>query len=108
MPEYFLISWYNAHLNTTLYGRVNKIQIFAQYQRKLGNASTNIGNTIVLMLIICCLFDLDDVVIGFFSEDDLLFVGKKKFIDRNRECADLFNFESKFFKYEYCYFSSKL
>nr|QVG74697.1 hypothetical protein 1 [ssRNA positive-strand virus sp.] len=107
VPKHILKLWYNAHLNTTLYDRINKLKFFVQYQRKSGNASTYLGNTLVLMVIIACLFNMDDIVLGLFSGDDSLLLSKRSFYDRNRECASLFNLESKFFKYKYSYFCSK-
>ncbi|APG77682.1 hypothetical protein [Hubei virga-like virus 12] len=107
VPIYLLKQWYNAHLNTTLYDRINKLKFFVQYQRKSGNASTYLGNTIVLMVVIASLFNMDDVELGLFSGDDSLLLSKTKIADRNHECANLFNLESKFFNYKYSYFCSK-
>lgn len=107
VPEHFLILWYNAHKYTTLNDRVNKLRYFVKYQRKSGDASTYLGNTIVLMIVLACLFDMKDMELGLFSGDDSLLLSKKPFPDRNFECANLFNLESKFFKYKYSYFCSK-
>ena len=107
VPMHILKIWYNAHLNTTLFDRVNKLKFFVQYQRKSGNASTYLGNTLVLMMVIASLFDMKDVTMGLFYGDDSLLVSTKEFCDRNYECANLFNLESKFFKYKHSYFCSK-
>lgn len=107
IPEQLLLDWYKAHQHTTLYDRVNKLKFFVDYQRKSGNASTYLGNTIVLMVVLSCLFNLDDAVLAMFSGDDSLIISKNQLYDRNSECADLFNLESKFFRYKNSYFCSK-
>lgn len=107
LPEELLMRWYEAHQNTTLYDRVNKLKFFVKYQRKSGNASTYLGNTVVLMVVLATLFDLKDALLVMFSGDDSLILHREPLLDRNEECANLFNLESKFFRYRYPYFCSK-
>lgn len=86
--------WANAHTVTVLNDRSNQVRLKVMYQRKSGDASTFIKNTTYAMGVIAVLFDLK----GSFVLDR----------DRNRECASLFNLESKFFRsYRFPYFCSK-
>lgn len=108
VDEELIELWRNAHELTTLLDRSNGVKCKVIYQRKSGDASTYLGNTIFLMAVIACLFDLSRVAMGLFSGDDSLIVGEGIDIDRNKECALLFNLESKFFRnYNYMYFCSK-
>lgn len=86
--------WENAHTVTVLNDRGNKVRLKVMYQRKSGDASTFIMNTTYAMGVTAVLFDLKD---NFVIDRD-----------RNRECASLFNLESKFFRsYRFPYFCSK-
>lgn len=107
IDEEALELWKYAHEHTVLYDKTNKMKFNIDYQRKSGNASTYIGNTIVLMGVISTLFNMLLIKYGFFSGDDSLLIGGVKGINRNDECAKLFNLESKFLRYRYSYFCSK-
>lgn len=101
VDEELISLWRNAYEITTLVDRANGVKCRVTYQRKSGDASTYLGNTIFLMAIIACLFDLSGVTISLFSGDDSLIVGEGINFDRNEECALLFNLESKFYRYYY-------
>ena len=87
--------WRNSHQETYLIERANSVKLRVNYQRKSGDASTFIGNTLFGMAVICLCLDLS------LSKFDIMH-------DRNEICAMLFNLESKFFRsYKYPYFCSK-
>nr|QRW42083.1 MAG: RNA-dependent RNA polymerase [Culex pipiens-associated Tunisia virus] len=105
IPDELILKWREAHEFTTLKDRKNGVKAFVEYQRKSGDASTFFGNTVVLMVVLCTIFDLSDSF-GVFSGDDSI-LWMKDIIDRNDLCANIFNLESKFYKFENSYFCSK-
>lgn len=107
VPDFILKKWYLAHRNTVLIDRTNDIKFFIDFQRKSGNATTYLGNTIVLMLVLCTLFDLEKADMVVVSGDDSLIISDKPFPDRSTQCARIFNLESKFLRFKSSYFCSK-
>nr|AVK59469.1 replicase protein [Hubei virga-like virus 11] len=105
LPDIFIKYWRRAHEYTTIKDRLHGVKADLLYQRKSGDASTFFGNTIVLMVVLCVLFDLTDAYGVFSGDDSVLWMRDVK--DRNDLCANIFNLESKFFKYNYSYFCSK-
>lgn len=77
VTEEHLQQWRVAHEFTVLYDQVNRLKFDIEFQRKSGNASTYIGNTLVLMGVVATLFDLGRVKYeyGMFSGDDSLLIG---------------------------------
>lgn len=100
-------AWMDAHKETRLKDYAHRVTAFVDYQRKSGDASTYFGNTVVLMGIISTLYDITGCTMGLFSGDDSLLVGGDIHDDRNFMCANVFNLESKMFKYRDSYFCSK-
>nr|UTQ79656.1 replicase protein [Myzus persicae nege-like virus 1] len=100
-------AWMAAHKETRLKDYAHRVTAYVDYQRKSGDASTYFGNTVVLMGIISTLYDITGCTMGLFSGDDSLLVGGDIHEDRNFMCANLFNLESKMFKYRDSYFCSK-
>lgn len=78
------------------------------YQRKSGDASTFLGNTLFLMAVICDRIPVRDLQLALFSGDDSLLYGDRmdKYKD-TQHFALRFNLEVKFFSYEHSYFCSK-
>lgn len=83
--------WRNAHTRCVLTDRGNGVQMTVMYQRKSGDASTYLGNTMLLMAVIATLFDLSKCDFALFSGDDLIIVGGDIDHDRNELCALMFN-----------------
>ncbi|QKN22697.1 replicase [Erysiphe necator associated virga-like virus 1] len=108
VPDYLTELWYEAHHNSILVDRDNGLQVKLVYQRKSGDASTFLGNTMFLMAVLSMLFDMSACDFAAFSGDDSLLIGDGVMYDRNFLCANLFNLESKFFRnFQYKYFCSK-
>nr|AQM55436.1 hypothetical protein 1 [San Bernardo virus]AQM55439.1 hypothetical protein 1 [San Bernardo virus] len=100
--------WYNAHILTEVYDRNTKLKALIPYQRKSGDASTFIGNTLFLMAVISDLIPISQMDLALFSGDDSLIygLGLKKY--KNAQHFGLkFNLEIKFFEFEHSYFCSK-
>nr|QVG74709.1 RNA-dependent RNA polymerase [ssRNA positive-strand virus sp.] len=108
VSEYFVTLWYNAHILTEVYDRCSALKAFIAYQRKSGDASTFIGNTLFLIAVICDLVPLDQLLMGLFSGDDSLLIGYNlsKYKD-TQHFALKFNLEIKFLNFHYSYFCSK-
>lgn len=107
VPVDILNKWYHAHRNTTIVDRLNDIKCEIDFQRKSGNATTYIGNTLVLMLVLASLFDLTKAEMVLVSGDDSLIISKFPIPERSNECATIFNLESKFLRFKSTYFCSK-
>lgn len=97
----------HAHRNTTIVDRLNDIKWEIDLQRKSGNATTYIGNTLVLMLVLASLFDLTKAEMVLVSGDDSLIIAHHPIPERSNECATIFNLESKFLRFKSTYFCSK-
>nr|QVG74712.1 RNA-dependent RNA polymerase [ssRNA positive-strand virus sp.] len=100
--------WYNAHILTEVYDRCSRLKAFIAYQRKSGDASTFVGNTLFLMAVICDLIPVSLLVMALFSGDDSLLIGMnlRRYHDV-QHFALKFNLEIKFLNFHYSYFCSK-
>lgn len=108
VSEYWIRLWYNAHVLTRVYDKRTKLSMLIPYQRKSGDASTFIGNTVFLMAVICDLIPLEKMYFACFSGDDSLILGHGLEKYKNATHFALkFNLEVKFFTYDYFYFCSK-
>lgn len=105
-PEELLHLWFVAHDTTVLHDYTEQVTAFILYQRKSGDASTFFGNTVCLMGVISVLFSMSQIILAYFGGDDSGMFAKS-FNDMNTLCANLFNLESKFFRYTCPYFCSK-
>ncbi|AYL60135.1 putative RNA-dependent RNA polymerase [Ying Kou virus] len=100
--------WFNAHVLTEIYDKTTKLKALIPYQRKSGDASTFIGNTLFLMAVVCHLIPVSKLELAVFSGDDSLLYGygMKRYQD-SQHFGLTFNLEIKFFEFEYSYFCSK-
>lgn len=105
----FVDAWLGSHTRTTLLDRSNKVSCQVSYQRKSGDASTFIMNTVFLMAVMSSLLPVEDAKLACFGGDDSLIVGDDGFnVNLSSITAELFNLESKYFRhYAYPYFCSK-
>nr|QWC36482.1 ORF1 [Bemisia tabaci nege-like virus 1] len=96
VEDRFVELWRNAHECTRLRCRQTGMKTNIDFQRKSGDASTFLGNTMFLMGVICTLYDLTDLNLTQLR------------IPNNYEKFSLiYNLDVKFFHYEYPYFCSK-
>ncbi|QOJ43133.1 ORF1 [Nelorpivirus dungfly] len=108
VPGYFITLWYYCHILTYVYDKNSKLKALIPYQRKSGDASTFIGNTLFLMAVIADLIPLSLMHLVLFSGDDSLIYGfgLKKYKD-TQHFGLKFNLEIKFFDFMISYFCSK-
>nr|UZH43566.1 hypothetical protein 1 [Brejeira virus] len=100
--------WFNAHVLTEVYDKTTKMRALIPYQRKSGDASTFIGNTLFLMAVVCDLVPVSELELALFSGDDSLLYGHNMDMYRDSQHFGLkFNLEIKFFSFEMSYFCSK-
>nr|QPN36937.1 RNA-dependent RNA polymerase [Ohio negev-like virus 2] len=76
VPEEFVQLWFNMHFRTRLVDRANGVSTRVAYQRKSGDASTFIGNTLFLMAVVARELDHFPIKVGLFAGDDSLIVLK--------------------------------
>ncbi|APG77795.1 RdRp [Wuhan house centipede virus 1] len=96
MPQYFVELWRNAHMLTKIMDRSSGLSCLIPFQRKSGDASTFILNTVFLMGVIS-----HEIPIGSL---DIIDLNNYRSID---VFALLFNLEVKMFSYNFPYFCSK-
>nr|QVG74700.1 hypothetical protein 1 [ssRNA positive-strand virus sp.] len=108
VPSFIVDLWYNAHILTEVYDRCSRLKAFIAYQRKSGDASTFVGNTLFLMAVICDLIPVSQLTMALFSGDDSLLIGYGLRKYHNvQHFALKFNLEIKFLNFKYSYFCSK-
>lgn len=108
VDQYFIDLWFNAHVLSMIYDKTSKLKCLIPYQRKSGDASTFIGNTLFLMAVICDIIPVSLLKLALFSGDDSLLYGYSLSKYKNTQHFGLkFNLEIKFFNYSYSYFCSK-
>nr|AQM55304.1 hypothetical protein 1 [Cordoba virus] len=108
VEEYYVNLWYNAHILSVVYDKDTKIKALVSYQRKSGDASTFIGNTLFLMAVTADLIDYRYIDFAAFSGDDSYIIGNGLDQYKNTQHFALkFNLEVKFYTFRYGYFCSR-
>lgn len=108
VADEFVKLWYGAHLITRLRDRATSLSTTVALQRKSGDASTFLGNTMFLMAVLAISYDMRSVDLALFAGDDSLLIGRAL-----RESTDslrmsmLFGLECKALFANYSYFCSK-
>jgi 23S rRNA U2552 (ribose-2'-O)-methylase RlmE/FtsJ len=95
VPSYWVRLWYNAHVLSTIYSRNHDLKFLVMYQRKSGDASTFLGNTVYLMATLASVYDMR---LGVAQPTDAL------------ACNTLFKdfgLEAKLLRYKIPYFCSR-
>nr|WNV36291.1 polyprotein [Rubber tree latent virus 1] len=79
------------------------------FQRRTGDAATFLGNTLVVMGVLACVFNMQETHAGAFAGDDSILFSTEDIysIDKSFIASQLFNLESKFFTFKSVYFCSK-
>lgn len=111
VPEWLTDICYNAHYETFLDDEINGVSVRVRYQRKSGDASTFLFNTLYLLAVLFAVYDVDDVIIMLLEGDDSLILmndSVKTYSDASKRISDLFNLECKLLtSYVHGYFCSK-
>eukprot|EP00919_Chromeraceae_sp_WS-2016_P060256 GHVR01143083.1.p1 GENE.GHVR01143083.1~~GHVR01143083.1.p1 ORF type:complete len:151 (-),score=4.01 GHVR01143083.1:607-1059(-) len=72
LPKALAKSWFECHCTTTLTVPDMGIRVKTKFQRKSGDVSTFIGNTITSMACLAFVYDLKKAICGIFAGDDSL------------------------------------
>ncbi|APT35499.1 ORF2 [Nesidiocoris tenuis virus] len=100
--------WLRVHEDTILIDRGLGIMFRVRWHRKSGDASTFLGNSLVLLMVLCSTYDLTKAVMVVFPGDDFYIIGPYSLaIDRSAYLAYNYNFESEDLDYKYIYFCPK-
>nr|WRO44519.1 helicase-RNA polymerase [Tea plant necrotic ring blotch virus] len=100
--------WFMAHACCKAVNPATGLMIKTVFQRKSGDASTYIGNTIILLLSILDVVPIKDIALLLCSGDDSLLWTSKSVKSINFDVLTRrYNFEVKLFDFKYHYFCSK-
>jgi len=108
VSEYHIRLWLKAHIVSTVKCRGTGFKAVINYQRKSGDASTFLGNTMFLMAVLATELPISKCALALFSGDDSLIYGNNLIqkLDTQR-LALIYNLECKVFRFEMSYFCSK-
>jgi len=112
VPEAYIQEWKNCHIINRLVFHKIGVSLKVKYQRRSGDVSTFIGNTIVTMIILSYVYDLKSPECkgGVFGGDDslILFKSKNLILDKTENIASIFNIVAKIERhYDCAKFASK-
>lgn len=100
--------WRYSHMITHVRNRQSRLATTIAYQRKSGDASTFLGNTLFLLAVLADRIPLDEMVMVLVSGDDSLIIGSDLAQYQDTTHFGLkFNLDVKFFTFDYSYFCSK-
>lgn len=97
-PKWEVAIWEKGHRRTFARDPVTSLKLTLFFQRKSGDASTLLMNTVYLMAIIARVLNLTDVLYHGARVHDF---------NVDRRISMLYNLEAKLLKYKYAYFASK-
>lgn len=101
--------WKRGHMKTNVKDYVAGIKTCLWYQRKSGDVTTFIGNTIIIAACLASLVPMESVIKGAFCGDDsVLYVPKHFDSGCIQSGANLmWNFEAKLYRKQYAYFCGR-
>ena len=101
--------WKQGHRKTTLKDYTAGIKTCLWYQRKSGDVTTFIGNTVIIAACLASMLPMDKAIKGAFCGDDsLLYFPKGCELPDVQQCANLmWNFEAKLYRKTYGYFCGR-
>jgi len=80
--------WIDGHIDTYVVSSTLGVRIMLQYQRKSGDVTTSLGNTVVNMMTVCAVYDVIMFKYAVFSGDDSLIA--LTFAPSHRDVAPIF------------------
>lgn len=110
IPDDLVNTWHSFHEMCILEAASDGVSFKVAFQRRSGDSLTWLGNTMVLIMIMGHLYDLEKTCMTLLSGDDNLacFDVNYKLTDQSRKAAEELNFEIKTFCFENSmYFSSR-
>lgn len=106
MPDHIIKEWKDCHIINRLVFHKIGVSMKVKYQRRSGDIFTFIGNTLVLMVILSFVYDLNDKNCkgGIFGGDDslILFSSTNLLLDKTDNISALFNIVAKIEKHFDC------
>lgn len=108
MPHEMVHLWRNAHEYSRVSDLGTGLRAWVEYQRKSGDASTFIGNTMYLMSAIADTVDVSTLQAGLFAGDDSLLVADAEIFCDVEQLANCHNLEAKLYEYPTPYFCSRM
>jgi len=101
--------WKQGHRRTTLKDFTSGIKTCLWYQRKSGDVTTFIGNTVIIAACLASMLPMEKVIkAAFCGDDSLVYLPKGCELPDIQSCANLmWNFEAKLFKKTYGYFCGR-
>jgi len=97
VPFHAVEDWYLCHCNTTLVFHKLGIRVPVSFQRKSGDALTWLGNTLLVMVILCWVDDLSNSKGVFGGDDSVLFHPSGHAVhDTTAHISKIFNMVAKF------------
>lgn len=109
LNEFLAEVWKQGHRKTTLKDYIAGIKTCLWYQRKSGDVTTFIGNTVIIAACLGSMLPMEKVIKGAFCGDDsVLYFPKGLDFPDIQSCANLmWNFEAKLYRKKYGYFCGR-
>jgi len=109
LDDFLAEVWKHGHRKTTLKDYTAGIKACLWYQRKSGDVTTFIGNTVIIAACLSSMLPMDSLIKGAFCGDDsILYFPKGSQFPDVQQCANLmWNFEAKLFRKKYGYFCGR-
>jgi hypothetical protein len=100
--------WAGGHMTTTAASVAAGVKIVLELQRKSGDATTALGNTIVNMLSVADTYDIDEFYYAMFIGDDSVIATRHRVYDSQvaHEMANIYNLAAKTTQSSYGFFCS--
>jgi hypothetical protein len=101
--------WKQGHRKTTLRDYTAGIKTCLWYQRKSGDVTTFIGNTIIIAACLCTMIPMEKVIkAAFCGDDSVIYIPKGLDLPDIQAGANLmWNFEAKLYRKRYGYFCGR-
>lgn len=109
VDSHYIDLWRNSHETSKAINRDTGISMNLKYQRRSGDASTYLGNSMYTLASIVALYDVDKIDLILVAGDDSLILthDESQLSDRSHLFASYFNLEAKLVMKQYSYFCSK-
>lgn len=109
LDEFLAEVWKHGHRKTTLKDYTAGIKTCLWYQRKSGDVTTFIGNTVIIAACLSSMLPMDKLIKGAFCGDDsiLYFPKGTEYPDIQSAANLMWNFEAKLFRKRYGYFCGR-
>lgn len=109
IDEYIKKVWENGHKKTLLRDYTAGIKTIIEYQRKSGDVTTFIGNTIIIAACLCSILPVEaSFKSAFCGDDSILYLPTDMIIPPIQERVNnMWNFEAKLFKKLHGYFCGR-